>query len=324
MTTRSKYSNAARALVSASIFGVGGAACLSPEPPAQEDHANGVVTKSLHEFTDPTGEMTIQIRSCGPSPKAQHTEFPCELPDPDYLLVGGGAVVNYPKHGALLTASEPHPDKYWTTWRAAAKDHMIAEEHQVTAWVIGMKFRNITASDLRSYLGYYQDTSVAGMFNATAIIPADMVLLGGGGAVLPADNPRDPGALLTGSFPNGSRTWRTEAKDHIKESEAKVRSWAIGLNPAFTARYSLEVQHKWTEPVETKIRQRGDATAWVDDGFMALGGGGRVTWSGLTGRVLWSMDPWIDRFTVRDKDHVYSDKGTIESFVVQARVNKPE
>lgn len=64
---------------------------------------------------------------------AVHPTARAYLPPP-YAVVGGGALVNYARPGALLTASIPEADG----WRASAKDHAAYSPATITAYVIGL------------------------------------------------------------------------------------------------------------------------------------------------------------------------------------------
>ena len=58
---------------------------------------------------------------------------------PDYVLVGGGAQVNWQGEGNLLTAS--YPDR--NTWKVASKDHKPpGESCTITAYAIGARVRS--------------------------------------------------------------------------------------------------------------------------------------------------------------------------------------
>ncbi|HEY1248149.1 MAG TPA: hypothetical protein VGE97_04110 [Nitrososphaera sp.] len=50
---------------------------------------------------------------------------------PDWVLIGGGAKVNWKGEGNLLTASYPGPSGQY--WMVASKDHIEHEECTITA-----------------------------------------------------------------------------------------------------------------------------------------------------------------------------------------------
>lgn len=306
--------------VGAAILWLTAAGC-GVDTPADAPHDPTAAAKSIHEVTDASGRVSIQIRVCGPSASEQRPEIKCRLEDPNFLLVGGGASVNFPNMGALLVASEPDPDAPDRTWRVQSKDHLHVEQHQITAYAVGMKLGNIGPKNQRKYMHYDYGVSPPGQFNADAQLPAGWRVLGGGGAVLANLDHGDPGALLTGTFPTGARGWRTEAKDHMMSSRARVRGWIIGLQDVSIPGFGrLDVQAKDGNFVDTNAGERGHSAAVVDNGWLAAGGGAKVEWFGL-GRMLYILQPAFTAFAALDKDHDKPDSGRLRTWVMQVRAN---
>ena len=69
------------------------------------------------------------------SPVCAHPEARAELP-PDYLLLGGGAKVDWHGCGNLLTASYPSS---LTSWTARSKDHEVSDPASLTVFAIGIR-----------------------------------------------------------------------------------------------------------------------------------------------------------------------------------------
>lgn len=306
--------------VGASALWLLAASCAGDLADEAAPHASNGLTKAVHEVTDPSGRITMQIRVCGPE-VGTHLEVSCRIEDPDFLLVGGGGSIKYPKYGALLTASEPHtkaPDKIW---RVGSKEHVLEEEHELTAYVIGMKLGNIGAENQRKYMLYDYGTSKGNVYYAEAQVPSGYRVLGGGGAVITNTN-IEPGLLLTASYPSGPRNWRTEAKDHLLRSESHaVRGWIIGIQDVEIPGFGrLEVQTKDGTYVDTFEKQIGHSGAVVDNGWLAAGGGAQVEWRGL-GRMLHTLQPAFTAFAALDKDHAEPDSGRLRTWVIQVRPN---
>jgi hypothetical protein len=81
-------------------------------------------------------QLISQMETVGAEgPQGSSSEAVAQL-SPGMLLVGGGAATAFSGAGHFLTASQP-----WltTSWRAASKDHGIADMGTVFAYAIGIK-----------------------------------------------------------------------------------------------------------------------------------------------------------------------------------------
>jgi len=78
--------------------------------------------------------------------------------DPNYVIVGGGAVAFYGSGvGAMLISSRP--DYSNDAWVGSSGDHLQADAHYLWVSAIGLRIDGISASQLKSYMTLTQTTA---------------------------------------------------------------------------------------------------------------------------------------------------------------------
>ena len=103
-----------------------------------KDHVNSspaTLTVFAIAINDPDDIWEVKVFQSDPSAAASqpHQEISVE---PDYVMVGGGAQVNYSGDGNMLFASYPKAER---TWRAQSKDHIKADGATIAAYAMGLK-----------------------------------------------------------------------------------------------------------------------------------------------------------------------------------------
>ena len=174
-----------------------------------------VYALALH---DPHDVWQTSAPKCNTGEVAHHPSASVTVPA-GYVMVGGGAKVNWSGDGSLLTASFPANNR---TWSAKAKDHLSTDKSSITVCVIGLK-SNIGA---RLTTRIEKSTS-AKLEHPTARSSPNtgQVLVGGGAHV----NWTGEGNLLTGSYPADQITWQVNSKDHVEHSPSTITAYSIGL-----------------------------------------------------------------------------------------------
>jgi hypothetical protein len=85
---------------------------------------------------DPDDIWEVKIFSTTSKVASGHADNTAFITDGSYVLVGGGARVNYTGEGNLLTASYPLDS---TTWKASSKDHFRNDPATIDVWALGIK-----------------------------------------------------------------------------------------------------------------------------------------------------------------------------------------
>jgi hypothetical protein len=139
-----------------------------------------------------------------------------------YVMVGGGAQVLPNPHGNLLFASYAvNP----STWRGHSKQHPknTPSSAKLVAYAIGLKCRlnEITVKPAIQEARSNESTRPS----ATASVASDHVMTGGGAMIFD----KDPGVLLTASYPKDDQTWEGKGKDHIEACSTAILVQCIGV-----------------------------------------------------------------------------------------------
>lgn len=141
-------------------------------------------------------------------------------------------------------------------------------------------------------------------------VDPEYVLIGGG-AWADYGTGRE-GALLTSSHPENDmlQTWVAASKDHLKTQLHTLRVWAVGLRLIGVSRQTLRANMSYTETTSTFV-QHPQGTVSVPPGFLLVGGGARVNWSGAGNLLFQSFPTSSTQWTARSKDHGQTSPATI-------------
>ncbi|WP_424887554.1 hypothetical protein [Streptomyces sp. XH2] len=297
------------------------AATPAPRPgPAPGLDGNGVLIEN-RLFHDASGLVTVGVYELdGASAQSIWTEAKVRVPDPDMIVIGGGAIGTDWPEGAYLTASYPDWDK--RAWVVSTKDHINRNEHIVKAYAIGLKIQGISAYDLANMAKISPSDNVYGQYPSAEIGVGsnDYALVGGGFRI----DWKGWGNMATASYPNpGSNytTWKASSKDHLHESPASIKSYAIGL-PRWLPQIGRSLESRVTTAPSFESRKPGIGVD-VQDGFALTGGGAFVEKHTGAGNLIWKMEPRIHPnpgFDVASKEHNQVDTATIRAFALGIRI----
>lgn len=142
--------------------------------------------------------------------------------DGRYVLVGGGARVNWTGDGNLLTASFPHLSGTGE-WIASSKDHDVSDAATITTYAIGLRSK-LPGVTLHPILAESHSSQQA-YPSAEASPPSGYTMVAGGARVNWTGN----GNLLTASYPLDSNTWKARSKEHVHPDPATIDVRALGI-----------------------------------------------------------------------------------------------
>jgi hypothetical protein len=183
-----------------------GKAHLEPDPASISVFALAVY--------DPEDVWEVKIFPSRPTSSWEGQEVTVES---GYVMVGGGAKVEFRGPGVLLVASHP-ADK--TTWHAHAKAHMQRDDHTITAYAVGLKCK-VEGVKLQTDVNKAQSSSI----QTAAAPPSGYKMVGGGAAI----TYKGPGILLTASYPTEKNEWEGRGKAHLERDSGNITVCCIGL-----------------------------------------------------------------------------------------------
>jgi Subtilase family/Peptidase inhibitor I9 len=150
-------------------------------------------------------------------------------------------------------------------------------------------------------------------------VPSGYVVIGGGGEGKGAAG----GNLLTASYPNAGLTeWRVSTKDHQIPDPVSVRAWAIGLKINGLTPAQL-ISHLTVATAASSNAAHPDVTANLPAGYVLLGGGFKVNWSGMGNLGTASAPSGAYGWRVRSKDHNLASPATAQAFAIGLRETIP-
>ncbi|MEU9718504.1 hypothetical protein [Streptomyces sp. NPDC047976] len=309
-----KAASAAVGLAAAGVFAREGAAAAATRPAVRPVQLMG---RKVAGFSDASGRVTVAVFSYrGNPPQHIWADQTVRVGDGDMVAIGGGATAAENPYGALLTASYPNDDL--SGWTVSSKDHLDAQAHELTAYVIGLKIAGMTRDQLlRSVHVARADSGTAPHPEAEAGIPssADYALVGGGFRV----DWHGAGNLATASFPSTDYSWKARSKDHAASDPASIRSFAISLRRDLpVGRVSSTIAR-----AESGQFQHPAAVATLPPGYALTGGGAEVHYRG-EGSLLWKLEPstsWAPAFSAASKDHRFPDPATLTAYALGVRVD---
>jgi vibriolysin len=158
----------------------------------------------------------------------------------------------------------------------------------------------------------YSTTSAGINTNFAVSVPGDFVVVGGGG-----EGKEGPsGNLLTASYPDsGLTSWLVSTKDHLESDPVQVRAWAIGLKVAGLTPAQLRGYLTVSSATSASVAHP-DVTATLPAGFVLVGGGIKVNWSGNGNLATASAPSGASAWRVRSKDHKESSPATAQAYAI--------
>lgn len=256
--------------------------------------------------------------------------------EPDYILVGGGAWVDYGTNaGAFVTQAYP-VDNALTTFAAQSKDHGPYNTHKLYTYAIGLRLKDnngayIPRSVLKSYMEYRTYSTVASTNNSASIQNNVSYFTIGGGARIQWSS---KGQLLQSSAPNeGQPGWRASSKSHRTIESCPLTVYAVGITKNYIPNFGyVEIRQSSTSPLKQFIVSPGTWAGsgaardefYSEPGWATTGFGGLATSSNGRGRLLTGLKlTYGDNAQVKgevfSKDHFVNESGTTYSYIVEIR-----
>lgn len=267
-------------------------------------------------FHDNSGLITVGVFSqTSPGRQQIFEDHAANVPS-DMVVIGGGAIARWNGEGALLTAS--YPNSELSAWLGSSKDHGIPDPHILTTFAIGLRINGLTRSQLRDSIHLVTEESGRGDHpEATALLPNDFVLVGGGAKVEWSGE----GNLLTASFPATQQSWRARSKDHGKPSPANLRAYALGLSRRLpVGEVIVDISTGGSQ-----VSNHPAALADVSAGFALVGGGADVHWKG-EGNMLWRLEPIVSTtdqgFAASGKDHTLASPSSLTVYSIGIQIRR--
>lgn len=145
--------------------------------------------------------------------------------------------------------------------------------------------------------------------SAVLKVPDGYKILSGGAKV----NTTGPGNLLFASYPQSTKEWQADAKEHLASSTGTLEIGVISVYDPFDL---LEV--KIQESVASDSAAVPTAEIDVKSGYKLVGGGAKVTWDGDAGNFLTASYPSDDgkKWIVKSKHHHYEGLATITTYAI--------
>ncbi|OUA56117.1 MULTISPECIES: hypothetical protein [Bacillus cereus group] len=151
-----------------------------------------------------------------------HPEAETGVPSDDFLLIGGGFMVDWHGAGNLATASFPDTE---FSWKARSKDHEISDPSNLRVFAIGIR-RNLPVGQVK--VAITESTSGQSPHPAaTATVAPGFALMGGGAEV----HWHGAGNLLWNLQPSTSydQSFSAASKDHVTSDPSTITAYAMGI-----------------------------------------------------------------------------------------------
>ncbi|MCO1578083.1 hypothetical protein M8C13_20225 [Crossiella sp. SN42] len=267
----------------------------------------------INTHWDRSGRVQITVYARTSHGQQVYRDHTVTLPDPDMVVVGGGAHAPIHGWGAMLTASYPTEDR--RGWRASSKDHLKVQPHSLTTYVIGMKIAGMSAAQLREHVAVTSNPSDSAHQAETQVGPprtgGPWVMLGGGFRV----DWHGAGNLATASFPVSEVGWKVRSKDHVTADKASVTGYGMYI------KQHLPVGTVGGIRVPRHGGPAGHPQAGADVGadYALTGGGAEVDYGSGWGNMLWRLQPSAapDRsFHAGSKDHIHDSPAKITAWAL--------
>ena len=283
---------------------------------------NGINRQVIADNFDPTARMEITIWADYVDGQHNHAEVSV---DASYVMIGGGArTSNFSNTNAgdlgLLTAAYPKDDGTFSTFVADSKDHLVAYNHRLWVYVVGMRLFDAgagvidPATVIIPNMNITKTTSSSAAHpTTTACAPSGYTLLSGGAKV----NWSGAGNLLTGSIPSSLTCWTSASKDHGISSPATIESYALSIIANGITAFGTIEASSYAYTTLTYNGQIGSVNlsslnVLGTGNWLISGIGGNTTYSLYGGRLLIEMYPLTGTDAkISDKDHSYADHGTL-------------
>jgi hypothetical protein len=154
--------------------------------------------------------------------------------DAGYVMVGGGAKVDYgTQAGNLLYTSQPYDGK----WLGQAKDQETVSTASISAYAVGLRPRSDKVPGIKVETKINKSPShYSTIVTASVSVESGYVMVGGGASLgwenmtYNADQELRRGLELTGSYPTDRYTWEAQGKDQPRHgTQGFIDAYCIGV-----------------------------------------------------------------------------------------------
>lgn len=272
---------------------------------------------------DASGKVELQYTSCEtPVANVKKQNCACGV-SASYVLVGGGALVDWQDPGAMLYESRPldsDNNGAGTTWIASSKAHMADASHLLTCYAVGMRVKQtngnwLPRATLKQNVDYRKVTAAASDApTASCSVPVGKVAVGGGAR----SNWTGAGQLLTQSYPSSTTSWRGASKAHMLSDPSTLDVYCIGVSSTI-ANFGT---FNWTRPFAGHFTQTGADAAYAapvaNPKSLPTCAAGVASFEGA-GRLLYGLFVSPDFSIAFSKDHVAADAGITTAYAPSLR-----
>ncbi len=218
----------------------------------------------------------------------KHNTVQVTVPE-NFKVLGGGVEVKPYLCSSFVTSSYPlHDDTKQQVigWQAISHDLVdaaISENDSLSVYAIAVH-------DPGNLLGVTCITATGtntgiGRDNASATLPTDYILTGGGVQTSSAGNSQPK--FLFASTPLNQQSWNGQVQDYkFAATNTSMSVYALGVKPP----QSLAISPTWTSATQTSV-QHGTPIASVRQGASAAGGGFLAEYSSGFGNLLQQCYP---------------------------------
>lgn len=292
------------------------------------------LTRTLRDFSHKI-EVGIFEEQSDLGPKPDVTVL---VPE-DMVAVGGGGIGS-PRPGAFLTRSRPtldhRGDPDFKGWEVASTDHTVRDPHQLRGFAFGLKIAGMSRNDLFNAIEWQRARSVLAPHPEVvaaltlpvpargAELPPNAVLISGGFEIDEQSHNLTRANLVTATYPDFQRGWRSASKDHFTPSPAFIDSYAIGIREVLpVGRIMVGTASFTSSPPEDTPAARVP----LPDAFALTGIGAFVRYN-EPGCLIWKLAPLLQQgdtnarqgVDAAAKAHVESSMDTIQVWALGIRL----
>lgn len=213
------------------------------DEPAAGSITSAIIGLRNKDFTDATGDIQIRVKVCSQTASARGLLCAYCPVDPDYALIGGGAMIDQSPASGRLKASRPSEegtayeenchgdptgDVNADVW--LARSYSVGNNtHKLQAYSIGLKIPGYTAADLQYYIDYHESSTAAAQTPTLSVTPFEGFYLVGGGAELLGDSASGPSGYLTDQRPSADHTSWVSTAVFDSNTSGIIKGFGIGI-----------------------------------------------------------------------------------------------
>jgi hypothetical protein len=147
-------------------------------------------------------------------------------------------------------------------------------------------------------------------------VPPEYVVIGGG---VHAWASGAYGHYITASYPSSDfSSWIVSTKDHYYQNPSRITAFALAMKIEGRSREQL-IQDLVIASSTSPSMSQPDATASVPSGYVMIGGGFRIDWTGMGVLGTASYPSSATTWRAQGKDHIYPQSAPVTAFAVGLR-----